>query len=43
MYLFIWYSNIIHKISSVFDMFPKPKYYLPNNLRDGYQLKKKQI
>lgn len=42
MYLFICYSNIIHNISSVFDMFPKTKYYIPNKLLDGYQLKKKQ-
>jgi len=40
MYLFFCYSNIIHTISSVFDMFPKTKYYLSINLRDGYQFKK---
>lgn len=41
MYLFICYSNIIHNISSVFDIFPKIKYYIPNKLLDGYQSKKK--
>jgi len=40
MHLFICFINIIYNISSVFDMFLKIEYYIPNKLWYGHQLKK---